>query len=176
MSLAIQLPPREDQTEFNLRAWERLLADPALAKIDGRFETDRHGHTIMSPPPGSFHSSRQSRIAILLDRLLGGRSLTECPLSTSDGVKGLDVAWYSDQRYARAFDPRCFLEAGEICVEVLSPSNTKAEMEEKMALYFDAGASEVWICDENGEMHFVGPEGPLDCSLLCPDFPAVIEA
>lgn len=176
MSLAIQLPPREDQQEFNLRVWEKMLADPELARIDGRFETDRHGHIIMSRPPGSFHSSRQSRIAILLDRLLGGRALTECPLSTSDGVKGLDVAWYSDLRYARAFDPRCFLEAGEICVEVLSPSNTKAEMDEKMALYFDAGATEVWLCQEDGAMRFHGPEGVLPASVLCPDFPAVIEA
>ncbi len=175
MSLAIQLPPREDQREFNLRVWERLLADPELARIDRRFETDRHGHLIMSPPPGSFHSSRQSRIAILLDRLLGGRALTECPLSTPDGVKALDVAWFSDERFARAFDPRCFLEAPEICVEVVSPSNTKAEMDEKMALYFDAGAEEVWFCGEDGAMRFHAQEGPLDCSRLCPDFPAVIE-
>lgn len=176
MSLAIQLLPQKDQTEFNLRVWERMLADPELAKLTGRFETDRHGHLLMSPPPGSFHSSRQSRIAILLDRSLGGRALTECPLSTSDGVKAVDVAWFSEIRYARAFDPRCFLEAGEICVEVISPSNTKAEMEEKMALYFDAGAIEVWFCDENGGMRFIGKGGPLDQSLLCPDFPAIIEA
>ncbi|MCW1923629.1 Uma2 family endonuclease [Luteolibacter arcticus] len=176
MSLAIQLPPRQDQMEFNLRVWERLLADPELAKIAGRFETDRHGHIIMSPPPGSFHSSRQSRIAILLDRLLGGRALTECPLSTSDGVKSADVAWFSEIRYARAFDPRCFLEAGEICVKVILPSNTKAEMEEKMALYFDSGAIEVWFCDESGDMRFIGKEGPLEGSLLCPDFPVFIEA
>ena len=176
MSLAIQLPPREDQMEFNLRIWEQLLADPTLAKIEGRTETDRHGHLIMSPPPGSFHSSRQSRIAILLDRLLGGRALTECPLSTSDGVKAADVAWFSEVRYARAFDPRCFLEAGELCVEVISPSNTTAEMEEKMALYFDAGAIEVWFCDEDGSMRYFSPSGPLEKSLLCTDFPAMIES
>jgi Uma2 family endonuclease len=76
----------------------------------------------------------------------------------------------------RAFDPRCFVEAGEICVEVISPSNTKAEMEEKMALYFDAGAVEVWFCDENGKMRFVGKDGSLERSLLCPDFPVLIEA
>jgi Uma2 family endonuclease len=61
-------------------------------------------------------------------------------------------------------------------VEVISPSNTKVEMEEKMALYFDAGAVEVWFCDENGEMRFIGKDGPLDHSLLCPDFPAFIDA
>jgi Uma2 family endonuclease len=175
MSLAIQLPPREDQMEFNLRVWERVLADPALAKLEGRIETDRHGQIIMTPPPGSFHSSRQSRILLLLDRLLGGRALAECPLTTSDGVKGIDVAWFSDHRYAASFDPRCFLESPEICVEVLSRSNTRAEMEEKRALYFDAGASEVWFCREDGTMEFHGPGGPLPASILCPDFPAVID-
>ena len=176
MSLAIQLPPHEDQVDFNLRIWEQLLADPALAKVEGRIETDRHGHLIMSPPPGSFHSSRQSRIHILLDRLMGGRALTECPLSTSDGVKSADVVWFSEVRYARAFDPRCFIEAGEICVEVISPSNTKREMDEKMALYFDSGATEVWHCEQDGTMRYFGPGGPLENSLLCPDFPAMIEA
>ncbi len=176
MSLAIQLPPREDQTEFNLRVWERLLGDPELAKVAGRIETDRHGQIIMTPPPGSFHSSWQSQIVILLDRLLSGRAMAECPISTSDGVKAADAAWFSDLRYTRAFDRRCFLEAPEICVEVLSPSNTKAEMDEKMALYFDAGAEEAWFCGEDDAMRVHAPDGPLDRSRLCPDFPAVIEA
>ncbi len=174
MSLAIQLPLREDQDEFNLRVWERLLADPELAKIEGRIETDRHGQIIMTPPPGPLHGSRQADIAYLLRTKLGGRPVTECAISTSDGVKAADVGWFSDVRYARAFDSRCFTEAPEICVEVLSPSNTKAEMDEKMALYFEAGADEVWFCETDGSMRFQTSAGPLDHSRLCPDFPAAI--
>lgn len=176
MGIAIQLPPRTDQTEFNLRVWERLLADRELAKLAGRFETDRHGHVIMSPPPGYHHSSRQFEIGFQLRSRLGGNVRTECPLSTSDGVKSVDVVWLSDAREETAVAGEVLVVAPEICVEVISPSNTKAEMEEKMALYFDAGATEVWFCDENGEMRFVGAEGPLDHSQLCPDFPAIIEA
>lgn len=175
MSLAIQLPPREDQREFNLRVWERLLADPELAKFDARFETDRHGQIIMTPPPGPPHSTRQADISFHLKLRLGGRSVTECAISTSDGVKAADVGWFSDLRYTRSFDHRCFLEAPEICVEVLSPSNTPAEMEEKKSLYLDAGAEEVWFCEEDGTMRFHSPEGALEQSRLCPDFPAVIE-
>ncbi|WP_035610050.1 Uma2 family endonuclease [Haloferula sp. BvORR071] len=160
--------------EFNLRIWEEVLADPDLAKVEGRIETDRHGCIIMTPPPGSAHGSRQAEIAFQLRVLLGGKTVTECPISTSDGVRAADVGWFSDVRYSRAFDRRCFLEAPEICVEVISPRNTDAEMDEKMALYFDAGASEVWFCDEDGRMRHFGSEGRLEKSLLCPDFPAMI--
>jgi Uma2 family endonuclease len=175
VSLAIQLPPRDDQQEFNLRVWHRLLADTDLAKIEGRFETDRHGHLLMTPPPGYQHGGRQFEIGYLLRKLLGGNVRTECPLSTSDGVKAVDVAWLSDLRESTALRGQLLTVAPEICVEVLSPSNTPAEMEEKKALYFDVGADEVWFCEEDGNMRFHSPTGPLEKSQLCPDFPALIE-
>jgi Uma2 family endonuclease len=175
MSLAIQLPPREDQVEFNLSVWERVLADPALAKLDGHIETDRHGHIIMTPLPGYQHGGRQFEIGFRLRSLLGGNVRTECPLSTSDGVKGIDVVWISDLRETTAVCGQLLVEAPEICVEVFSPSNSLPEMEEKRSLYFDAGASEVWFCREDGAMEFHGPGGPLTSSSLCPEFPSVID-
>ena len=39
----------------------------------------------------------------------------------------------------KAQNPVALERAPEICVEVLSPSNSKPEMEEKRALYFEAG-------------------------------------
>jgi Uma2 family endonuclease len=67
----------------------------------------------------------------------------------------------------------CFPHAPEICVEVLSPSNTEAEIQEKTDLYFDAGAKEVWICVPSGTMTFKtrGANRPPKQSQLCPDFP-----
>jgi Uma2 family endonuclease len=174
MSIAIQLPPRDDQREFNLLAWKKMLADGELAKIEGRLETDRHGHILMSPPPGYQHASRQFEIGYQLRKQLGGNVRTECPLSTSDGIKAIDVAWLSDLRESTALSGSLLLQAPEICVEVLSPSNTPAEMAEKMALYFDAGADEVWFCDTDGNMIFHNPGGPIDRSSFCPDFPSVI--
>ncbi len=174
MSLAIQLPPRADQQEFNLRVWQRMLDDPELAKIEGRLETDRHGHILMSPPPAYSHASRQFEIGYQLRKRLGGNVRTECPLSTSDGVKAIDVAWLSDLRESTALSGSLLVQAPEICVEVLSPSNTPAEMAEKMALYFDVGADEVWLCETDGTMRFHTPAGPIEHSALCPDFPASI--
>jgi Putative restriction endonuclease len=60
--------------------------------------------------------------------------------------------------------------APDICVEILSSSNTKAEIDQKRTLYFLAGAREVWICDRSNQIYFFGPDGPLDQSALCPQF------
>ena len=53
----------------------------------------------------------------------------------------------------------------------------EAEIEEKTALYFDAGAREVWICALSGAMKFLARGGrhPLKTSQLCPKFPKRIE-
>jgi Uma2 family endonuclease len=138
-NLTIELPPHQAQTARNLRRWEELLADRELAKFEGRIETDRHGQIIMSPPPAPSHGSFQSEIAYLLRSLMpNGRTLTECPISTADGVKAADVAWASPECMRELGDCVCFPRAPDIWVEVLSPSNTEGEMQEKTALYFDA--------------------------------------
>ncbi|HEV2207743.1 MAG TPA: hypothetical protein VG167_03160 [Verrucomicrobiae bacterium] len=112
--VTIELPTQQTQTRFNLRRWSELLADAELAMFEGRVETDRHGHIIMSPPPAAAHGSFQSESAFLLRTLMWKeRVLTECPISTADGVKAADVAWASPSprrargHYAcRGFAPR----------------------------------------------------------------------
>jgi Uma2 family endonuclease len=176
-SLTIALPPQHEQTQFNLRRWSELLADPQVARIEGRIETDRHGHILMSPPPAPNHGSLQARISSLLDRLMtSGRVLSECPISTADGVRAADVAWASPGRMQEVGDLPCFPQAPEICVEVLSPSNTQGEMSEKAALYFDAGAQEVWLCSASGQMTFFAPGMLLlPTSQLCSAFPQRVD-
>jgi hypothetical protein len=46
-------------------------------------------------------------------------------------------------------------------------------MSEKRALYFEAGASEVWFCDEQGNLIFwlASTDKSVERSLLCPQFP-----
>lgn len=172
-TLTIEVRPRAEQTEFNLRRWEELQTDDYFAKIEGRIETDRHGRVIMSPPAAPNHGRFQGKIYALLEKLLtGGEPLTECPISTADGVKAADVAWASAERWGEVGNRSCFLRAPEICVEIFSPSNTDEEIREKMALYFDAGAEEVWICDSFGALTFYAREiQPLARSVLCPNFP-----
>jgi len=173
-TLTIELPSHQAQAAFNERRWAELLADAELAKIEGRIETDRFGHIIMSPPPAPSHGGYQAEIVFLLRTLLVRRRvLTECPISTADGVKAADVAWASPECLQRLGNRTFFPQAPEICVEVLSPSNTDAEIDEKIALYFDAGAREVWLCASSGAMKFLahGTPHPVESSPLCPAFP-----
>jgi Uma2 family endonuclease len=177
-TLTLELPPQKTQTTFNLRRWAEVLSDPELARFEGRVETDRHGHLIMSPPPAPTHGSFQARIAALLDRHLArGRVLTECPISTADGVRAADVAWASPATMNALGSRVCFPRAPEICLEVVSPGNTDVEIQEKMALYFDAGAKEVWTCAESGAMTFFRARGgrTLRASQICHGFPPRIE-
>src|SRR5258705_9472177 len=176
--MTIDLPQHQSQAAFNLRRWTELLADAELAKFEGRIETDRHGHIIMSPPPAPSHGSYQTAIAhLLFTPMPRGRVLTECPISTADGVKAADVAWASPACMRKLGNRVCFPEAPEICVEVLSPSNTEAEIDEKMALYFNAGAKEVWLCSDAGEMSFFGPgtRRVLKESAICAGFPRHVD-
>lgn len=176
--LTIELPPQRTQTAFNLRRWTALQSDPVLAKIEGRIETDRHGQILISPPAAARHGGYQSEIAFQLRQLMnGGRVLTECPISTADGVRVADVAWASPECVQELGGLSCFPRAPEICVEVLSPGNTVAEIREKTALYFDAGAQEVWLCSTEGVMSFfVSTVGqPSTGSKICPKFAGVIQ-
>jgi len=177
-TVTIELPPQARQTAFNLRRWAELVDDLELGKIEGRIETDRHGHIIMSPPPAPSHGSHQAEITYLLRHLMAdGRTLTECPISTADGVRAADVAWASAECMRDLGESVCFPRAPEICVEVLSPGNSKAEIDEKKLLYFDAGAREVWICSGSGVMSFFEAEtiDNMEGSKLCPAFPRQID-
>ena len=176
--LTIELPAQEEQTAFNLRRWAEVLADSELHKFEGRIETDRHGYVIMSPPAAFSHGSNQCEIGFLLRSLMkDGRAVTECPISTRDGVRIADAAWISNARLAEIGENICLTRAPEICVEVLSPKNTPREMEEKKALYFAAGADEVWFCDRQGKMNFfTAPESEGEAaSRLCPAFPGEVK-
>jgi Uma2 family endonuclease len=171
--ITIELPDLETQTSLNLARWKEILADPDLAKLPYRIETDQYGRILMSPPPASRHGRRQVKIGSLLLQLLpGGETISECPVSTAGGVRAVDVAWLAPDRAEIGQDPIVFVRAPDICVEILSPSNTASETDEKRTLYFDAGASEVWTCNLDGSItFFVNPDHQQDNSFICPAFP-----
>jgi Uma2 family endonuclease len=96
--------------------------------------------------------------------------MVECAIQTDKGVKVADVAWRSDEFVSRHGEATPYLSAPDICVEVLSPSNSKAELDEKRALYFARGAQEVWLYHEDGRIEFFSPHGSIAASRLVPDF------
>ena len=180
MTTLLELPSITDAPAFHLKRWQEVCADPGLQRLPDRIETNRFGHIIMMPPPGFSHSTRQAEIfAHLLELLPHGRALPECAVLTSDGVKGVDLAWITAGRIKRGLKGEVLTIAPEICVEVISPSNTRPELESKRDLYFEAGADEVWFCDRKGALHFFlksGGGAEVKASALCPAMPRRIKA
>jgi Uma2 family endonuclease len=178
MSLYLKLPEVSDQHAFNHRRWDEILENGEAALYENqRVETDRYGHLVLSPWAAAKHGIYQGRALWLLQTMLpNGFGITECPVSTSDGVKLVDVAWMSRERYEPMREFKVFEKAPEICIEILSPSNTRAEMEEKRDLYFEIGCLEFWTVGATGKVRFFGVGGvELAASDLCPGFPDQIE-
>ena len=155
--------------------WQEVCEHPSLKDLPFKIELDEWGRIIMSPVK-LYHSMLQSEIEFLLRSLLkGGKPLPECAIKTSKGTKVADVAWVSNSTWTKIKMEADASIAPEICIEVISSSNSKKEMLEKRTLYFEAGAKEVWLCDENGVMQFFNAEKELTRSLLVPDFPEKVD-
>jgi len=161
--------------------WVEACRDRQLADLPYKIELDKMGKIIMSPATKK-HSLLQGRISRLLNGLLpSGDAPPECAVETAEGTKAADVAWISGARWASMSpeEASCSV-APEICIEILSPTNTPAEMlgapehPGKRELYFGAGALEFWMCDEAGNVTFYDPAGQLPKSKLCPSFPTKV--
>ncbi len=126
----------------------------------------------MMSPASNEHGILQAKIVALISRLtISGTIIAECSIQTPKGTKVADVSWASDtfMQHNRGLNP--FIEAPDICIEILSRSNTPAEMEEKKELYFARGAKEFWLCHADGQCDFYKNTGALDKSILIKDFP-----
>ncbi len=144
--------------------WEEVVKDPSLKDLPFKIETNEWGKIMMSPA-SDLHGLYQGRIVRALGNLAKeGEISTECAVQTTRGVRVIvaDVAWRS-----RAFLKKHGIrnlklpESPEVVVEIESPSNTAAELEEKRHLYFEVGAREFWLCDEDGDLRFFNPGGEL---------------
>lgn len=157
--------------------WEEVLADRSLQDLPYKIELNKWGNIEMSPARNR-HGKHQSRIAHLLQvQKPDGYTVTECAIETAENVKVPDVAWTSFGRFDTAATPdEVYTDtAPEICVEIVSHSNTLEEQMHKGRLYLQAGAVEFWLCNELGDLRFFDATGPLERSRLCPDFPTKIE-
>ncbi len=154
--------------------WQEVCSHPALRDLPFKLETDHWGHIVMTPASNR-HSWLQSEIQdAMRQRGRDGYAVIECSIATSAGVKVADVAWASLDFLRLHGTVNPYPEAPEIVVEVLSESNTRAEMEEKKAFYFACGAREFWLCDADGDMLFFDVGGRIDHSGLIANFPARI--
>lgn len=66
--------------------------------------------------------------------------ITKCSIQISDDVKVAEVAWASTTFIAEFGYATSYPKAPELCVEIVSPSNSKQEISEKVELYLAKGA------------------------------------
>jgi Uma2 family endonuclease len=127
------------------------LPDPP----DGSRRELVRGRVVTMSNPGLEHGEVQLalgsliRVFLLANRI--GRAATESGTVTErkpDTVRGPDISFYSkerlplDKRVVKFHD-----QAPDLCVEVVSPSNTKKELRAKIKEYFFAGVRMVWVVD-----------------------------
>ncbi|MGH8665456.1 MAG: Uma2 family endonuclease [Burkholderiales bacterium] len=168
-----------------MNAPQRFQPDPRVQaaieyglslRLDGPRETNGQGQIIMNRPIGLLHAKRADKlIAAIRTCLPDWRIWPEIGIHTADGVKAPDLAVVSPQ-FAESTDPHGFLlQAPDICVEIMSPSNSWEEIRHKGLLYLAAGAAEAWVCDENGELHFFGGGGEMPSSQIAATVPRSLE-
>jgi Uma2 family endonuclease len=134
--------------------WADVMANPYLKDLPFKIELNKWGRIEMSPGSNQ-HGRLQYSIGKELDLRPGGTVIMECSIATTDGVRVANVAWVSDARLASFGDGTPYPRAPEVCVEIMSPSNTWGEMHLKAGLYLQAGAEEVWIEALDGERRVI---------------------
>ena len=168
------MPTLATQAQEHQARWDEIIADPALKDLPYKVETNARGQIVLSPHKNR-HSDLQTALFQLLQRHApDGHISVEYALATPRGVKVPDVVWMSAERrdeMRATGDPSTL--APELCVEVLSPNNRWANIEEKIELYREAGADEVWVVDTDRQVRFFGEE-EMEASTLAPDFPAEV--
>src|SRR5262245_47015418 len=124
-----------------------------------RMPNDRMRHELVrgelrSMPPAGFE---HGAITIKLTRLLANHveanqlgfvagAETGFTLQLNpDTVRGADISFVSKSRVTGALPKAFFPGAPDLAVEVLSPSDTVEEVEEKVSDYLDGGCKLVWV-------------------------------
>ena len=145
--------------------WAEVVDNPLLQDLPFKIELNKWGKILMSPASNN-HGILQFDVGTLINRAKrSGKIIIECSIQTPQGVKVADVAWASDEFIDKHGSNTPYTVAPEICVEVISPSNSQSEMNQKIKLYLDQGAKEVWLCDQKGKISYFTSQGKVKDSI-----------
>ena len=131
-----------------------------------RYELSEFGEWILTPRPTHEHQQAAAEIVIQLVRQLGPRAVTEVSVYTDRGIRVPDVVWMPVARWVEAKGQNPLSSVPDVCVEVVSPGNTREEILMKVNAYLRGGAREAIVVGLKGEVEFFGPTGKLEASAL----------
>ena len=156
MQELIEAPLSREELAMRYRA---ICDDPCLSGVPGKIELDLWGRLLMTPP-STYHGLVQGRLTHKIKVALGGEVITEAPVVTPVGLFLADVAWASAGFMSTHGSESPLMRAPEICIEVVSPSNSVKELTEKRDAYLVSGAKEVWIVyPQSKRCEFYGKDG-----------------
>jgi Uma2 family endonuclease len=145
--------------EALVERWSELCKDPSLADLPYKIELNAWGKIEMSPASNRHGRLQMAIGAELMRQLSNGVAISECSILTRIGIRVPDVVWASSDFMAAYGEITPYGRAPEICVEIVSPSNVQAEIDEKIGAYLAAGALEVWLVYEGGTIRHFGASG-----------------
>jgi Uma2 family endonuclease len=130
------------------------------------YELNEFGEWVVSPRPTSGHQQAAAVVAFQLTTQLGERAVIEVSVYTDRGIRVPDVVWMPAARWleAKGQNPLAFVP--DVCVEVVSPGNTRREILMKVGAYLRGGAREAIVVGLKGEIELFGPGGKLEASAL----------
>jgi Uma2 family endonuclease len=110
-----------------------------------------HGEVVIMPPPKWGHQRIQRRIQGLLMTLAGNIGVVAMEMAfqptPQHEVWQADVGFVRAEREEATADDEYLRGAPDLVVEVLSPSNTMDEIDEKMSVCMDNGCISFWVVD-----------------------------
>lgn len=134
---------------------QTMTADELFLMKDDGFRYDLvKGELRKMSPAGSEHGAIIVRLTVALGQYVEENDLGEVfaaetgfkLASNPDTVLGPDVAFVSNEKIPPTGIPVKFWPgAPDLAVEIVSPDNTRREMEEKIEEYLASGVSLVWI-------------------------------
>ncbi len=174
--------------DISQKVWTE--ADLENLPDDGYLHELVNGELVMSPKNVWFHGRICARLMIAIGNFVNQHRLGAM-LDSSTGFwmfnrncRAPDLSFVSRSRLeSLGFQPRdkrFFPGAPDLAVEILSPSNTRAEIDDRLRDFFASGAQIAWIINPETEMvevchsltqrQLVGPGGFLDGEHLLPGF------
>jgi Uma2 family endonuclease len=109
------------------------------------------GMVVTLTRPKMRHAKLQSRLVRLLRPKAEHLGVVETEVAfralPEYDLRGADVAFVSQQRWDNTGDDDNLHGSPELVIEVLSPSNTRAEIHEKAVLCLSSGTQKFWVVD-----------------------------
>jgi Uma2 family endonuclease len=150
------------EVEFDMSTQAGLVTVEEYLKLPepqgGHYEL-HHGEVVLVPPPKRGHHRAQVRIREVVKSLVGDKGVVEIEFGFRPAAEYevwvADVAFVTAARDSATGDDEYLVGAPDLVVEVLSPSNSAIEINEKMAICLKNGCASFWVADPKSKHLFV---------------------